>query len=735
MISPAPDKKSSRSLFFSAVYSVFLVLAVFGAGLAAARDDGAGALSLHLLTPIVELLVEIGRTLAGKARAAPGISVWCSVVLSTLTVLVYGWRRVRGVVSSAPFGALFGFFSLAGAQSFLLLERWDGAALAALIGIVGSFLLRSPVVGPSLSDDGGAGSERPAFGLFECATLAGLTLGGIALRFYGLNRIADSFEGELSPYMVGATSLRGMLLANIGWHGPWAPLGILYYLPMHLCFELFGVSVLSVRLSSAIVSAATIPLLYLLIRSVVGGPTPHRAALLAAAFVAIDPLQVGWGRSDQHPHGSTTWITILVCWLIVRAIDRRSLAAFLGCAFLMGLSWHQYPSGQFAVLIPLLYGVWLALNRVEDGGTYGRRGWLWVGVGCAAWLIGWPLEWKLALGEWRYPDRFAMLGPRFSMMVDGAPHSFFDRVMFTFSQGGLNIVELLRGLTIEASQLHHQDLLPSIAGLSPRTAAPLIVISAVGVILFGRRRPEWRRVIILLLWIMTGSISLVLSDSAYPKRGSTIFPALIGCGAIGLVWWGEYIGRVFGRWCERLFFWILWSFLLIEFCIAHLLWFSGDRYRYGEPLEYPLIHEIKPILEPGTIIVPIVWDNFLIGKLALLLIDDLKAPERSPLIWAPVRPDVRFEDIAADPVTYAVKWLPESMWYRWSALDEEIPALERAANWKEVVYIAQVDSFGKEHQESLRRLAIAERSCKSPRRFERKSADPRYRFVVLHCQI
>jgi hypothetical protein len=105
----------------------------------------------------------------------------------------------------------------------------------------------------------------------EWGFLAVVILLACVFHFYALNQLFNYFEGELSVYAAASTSLFGMLQANRGAWGPWAPLGLLYYLPIGLSMTLCGSTLLAIRISSAAVGVLTVPLIYLLLRRV-GGP-------------------------------------------------------------------------------------------------------------------------------------------------------------------------------------------------------------------------------------------------------------------------------------------------------------------------------------------------------------------------------------------------------------------------------------------------------------------------------
>jgi hypothetical protein len=227
------------------------------------------------------------------------------------------------------------------------------------------------------------------------------------LRLYALDRVVDSFDGELTGYYAAATRLAGIPLANEGVDGSWAPLGLTFYPPYVVAAHAVGTTVLALRLAAAWVGVLSIPLLYTFVRRLAGAP----AALIAAALLALDPLSLGWSRSDAHPHGFTLWPVLLVCLATLAALRGGGRRAWFATALAMGLAWHQYPSGQVAVLIPPLAVVLLAGAPGER--RQRLRGALpFLLLGVVLWFGGLPLSGWLATGRIELRNPFTLTGSR-----------------------------------------------------------------------------------------------------------------------------------------------------------------------------------------------------------------------------------------------------------------------------------------------------------------------------------
>jgi hypothetical protein len=441
------------------------------ATLIATRDDGRGEPSLGVLKPIVRVADEIGWLLLQN----PLLWItWLGSAIAALAVVcgVFLWWRRRADVSR-DFPPVMVALGLALFGQIFLFRWWLTIGVVfyaeAVMVMVAAHLMerrdgRTPI--------GNRTAGSPTY--LEAATLLGIGVIAVFFRYYALNRVLYYFEGELAPYMAGATNLKGMLLANIGWGGPWAPLGLLYYLPIWGMASVAGSTVLAVRLGSAVVGVLTLIAVYLVVRDVLGRTT----AIWSAALLAFDTLQVSWGRSDIHPHASTAWPGILLYGATVRALGTGATGWYVAVMLLMGLSWHQYPSGQFVVIVPVIA---FAAHAWQNRGFL-RASWrkgLLIVTGAGLWILGYPLASFLAIGETEsilvYVSR---LGPR---VLGGSDNALYGGIqvrdlIVTISR---NSWEIVLGLFTEVPRIFHQTVVPNIDGLSLRSLPWAVVACAV----------------------------------------------------------------------------------------------------------------------------------------------------------------------------------------------------------------------------------------------------------------
>src|SRR6185436_5429128 len=142
--------------------------------------------------------------------------------------------------------------------------------------------------------------------------------------------------------------------------------------------RLFGVSELSLRFPSALAGAATVVLVFLAGRHLVGA----RAALLAAMFVAVSPLHVDMSR-EARTYALTVLLFAASLGAMLAAESSPSRPRALLAGVLAGAAgvFHLLAA---AMLLP--QALWWAVKKPE-----GRRTWLAVAGVVVAWLAAIPI--------------------------------------------------------------------------------------------------------------------------------------------------------------------------------------------------------------------------------------------------------------------------------------------------------------------------------------------------------
>ena len=193
----------------------------------------------------------------------------------------------------------------------------------------------------------------------------------VALRVYALTAKALWFDETYSVFIASLPIERLLVVTAINdAHPP------LYYLLLHLWMPVFGDSELAVRLLSALIGAAVVPVVYLFGRHLVG-PT---AAVVAAGLVALVPAQIAVAQ-EARMYGLLSLTALLSWWALWAAAGgRRSWMAYVLAVAAM-LYTHYY--GFFVVASQGLYLVWVRAPLT----TWKR--WVASGFGVILLLIPW----------------------------------------------------------------------------------------------------------------------------------------------------------------------------------------------------------------------------------------------------------------------------------------------------------------------------------------------------------
>jgi hypothetical protein len=685
-----------------AIWIALLAGGVVVAAVLMREQDARGLVALAFLTPVMSFSIAVGGLLIPHVWALMAL-VSGSVVLASVVLYLRARRELSAIDKS-----LLLFVSLAILAEAALLDGriFIGAALLTTAAIAA---LRRPAGVPLESD---------AFEWRDVAILGIVTAAAALLRLYALNRIPDVFEGELSPYYLAATRLAGIPLGNAGAGGPWAPLGYLFFIPIFGAIKLFGSTVLAIRFSSAAVGLCTLSLLYVFTLKAYGRP----AAALAATFYALDPLQIGWGRTDVHPHGVTAWPAVLIALVCLRAFPAGGLRWFALLAPLMALTWHQYPSGQTAVFIPVIV-LGIALIRRERVRRLGAKVGL-LAAGLAGWLAGPMLTRVGGANAGGLSEYFAQLGPRVAW-PGGASAGFFAAVERLSRHVATLAGDVIVGLFVELRYTFHQDIFVPVPELPSRSISWIVAaLVLAGMCLMIARRLLTTADRIVTAWIVVALLPAIFSDHAYPKRSAMLFPALfVVAAAAG----GRFLStiREHDAWVRRAVRPLAAVAVALWFCATTWLWFSGVRWPEGTPNESLLVERLRPELRPGTIVIAKVWHGYAPGKLTYLLSDALRDSARAPLLWYVMTPDRDLQSLIENPTLAAAYASSDAFYYRWPGVGPVTVDSSSTPFWSRVVYVLQtgIDSadrlrlrgVGQHDRLDQEWLDVLEASCGLPR--------------------
>jgi hypothetical protein len=693
-------------------------LLLLGAGsVVAVHDEARGATALAALEPAVAGLAAAG---AWWVAHSPTLTTAVGAGLSALLVGL-AWRRRRGRAAAALVATALAVVGEIG----LLVGAAGGAAVLLVLGALAMAVASRPDESTPLPT---AGTTRP---WREAGLLLAVLALATVLRLYALDRVLGWFDGELTGYYAAATRLAGIVLANEGIEGPWAPLGLTFYPPYAVASRLVGTTVLALRLAAAWVGVLSIPLLYLLVRRVAGAPT----ALTAAALLALDPLSLGWSRSDVHPHGFTLWPVLLVCLATLAALRSGTRRAWCATAVAMGLAWHQYPSGQAAVLIPPLA---VALQASVPGAHRRglRRGLPFLLLGVALWFAGLPLSGWLSTGRLELRNPFTLTGSRAAWSAESAPADAAGRLTLLGRTAVRNAADLTTGLFREARVISRQDFLPNPRPLPRRTLPWTVAVAGLlGAVLLARRRAD-AGAAVLLAWLAVAPLPAVLSAEAYPKRAATLFPALICAAAVFAAWLTAATWPAPGRRSRRVVAALVGAALLVQVALTCYSWFSGRQWRTGRPWETAAARYVADSVVPGTLIVVDGAFTYLDGKLLYLLLDDLVVPARRPNAYVVFEGDTAdFRRIVEAPGT-ALAYLGRTVWpYRWTRLAGQCGEVAAARDWRRVIWVVETRTLP-EQRPNPQHVPLVRAACPgvSERTFPGGAAWAPADLTVLVCE-
>jgi hypothetical protein len=720
----------------------FLVLCLFTylGCLLAVHDTTQGQIALGILKPVVDLVAQ-----PAEAFYRPGHHwhEYCLVVavvaLASFAAVGVSVRQRYFVVAALL--AVFAQFSLTNFNAWRFVSGLFGMQVPVsieeaayggkVIGIsVGSlayllsffFVIRAFTQEERLVTFEKGRDEGRVFGAREFVILSSIFLVALVLRMYAINVVADVFEGEIAAFSAGGTSLQGMFVANEGKGGPWSPLGVLYYIPIFITTELFGTTLVALRLSSAFVGVLTVPLVYLLAARLGG----RLAGYLAAALFSLNTLHVGWGRTDVFPHGGTTWLTLLLCLALLKSYDTRKLSWACIVAFLMGLSWHQYPSGQSAAVIPVLaIGFFWITNRLSL--PLGKLSCVVVSLGVVIWFLGFPLSNYMADGNFRFLNPFTLTGPRASWSAGDAPQGKIELFLLVANASLAHLGDVLQGLFFRQSVMCHQEWLRPTHGTFTRAVPwlemPFIFI---GMSLLWRYRRRFESAV-LVGWLVAALLPGILSEAAYPKRLSTFYPALDIIAALALATL-VYYRQAAGTLAKRLLVVAIFCALFAYTSLATHFWFSGKMWKYKEPTDVAAAARIASIIRPDTIIVEFMNEGYDRAKYLYLLVDALTDPAHRPNRWVLARGD-EAPKVVADPLLS--RTLIQGSWvYTWTRLRDQLDESVRYDGWKRVVFLLQIPSPYYRVDEVL--LETAKRRCANPKI---EQVDGPKTFVMIECEL
>ena len=291
------------------------------------------------------------------------------------------WETLRLVRALRP---------IAGGAPGLLLESGSGNGKGAItIAESHRLILPEHAVPPEMPPAPRGGAPRAGL------IVAGLTLLGFLLRMLLIDAQSLRLDESLSLNQVQVhPSLPDLwnYLMRSNVHVP------LYHTILHFWIKIAGTSEWAIRVPSVLFGTASIPLLYVVGRRLVG----PRAAILAATLGAASPFWV-WHSDEARMYALLLFLALASMALLFQAIEQGGPWRWVAYAAVTGISLYAH---YFAILMLPVHFVYLLVHHVPR-----RKIFAWLAAAAGAGLMFLP--WLIPL----YLDRIETHGV--SSLING----------------------------------------------------------------------------------------------------------------------------------------------------------------------------------------------------------------------------------------------------------------------------------------------------------------------------
>jgi 4-amino-4-deoxy-L-arabinose transferase-like glycosyltransferase len=360
--------------------------------------------------------------------------------------------------------------------------------------------------------------------------LVAITVIGIGLRFYQLGIVPPGFQFDeafnaIDAQLVLAGNRSLFLPANAGRE-------VLYTYWQAFLAGLFGLNVYTLRLASALLGVAALPVTYLLVRRLLAEHS-HTVATATALVLAISIWHVHFSRYGIRVISMPVVFSAAfgLAWLGVHAATRRvRLWANVGCGLFTGLSVWTHPTGRLAPIVLIGFVLWILWRYPER-----RRfrldsplGGLLI-TGAVSFLVFLPL----GIEFYRHPEFFFGHASEVSVFAERVGG---DSPLRTLASNLLHVLGMF-SFTGDREWTH---------GLAGRPVFdwPLALAFYGGLVLYGlrlrRRDRDADALALFAIWAAIMLFPSILSEAA-PNYSRTLpaLPALFVPAGLGLAWLWE----------------------------------------------------------------------------------------------------------------------------------------------------------------------------------------------------
>ena len=318
-----------------------LLLAVAGQYWLAAPQLSVGALAVYALG--VGLVLVLYRATQMATADAPRFGVrrlkpqdWLVGAAVAGGALV--WFQMRGRPPQAEYKDIVIVWSLAIAAALLATAPWPLPPVRRCLALLRAITLTRT----------------------DWLLLGALAVAAILLRATALDLFPYIFDGDEGSQAMSAIEVLQGKLTNPFATG-WYSVPVLFFFLQAGSIQLFGDSVVGVRMVSALIGALAVCCTYVLARRLFGRTT----ALLAATLLAVLHYHIHFSRLASVQILDTLFL-VLALFLLDRAFcERRSFDAALA-GIVIGLSQYFYFGSRIIPLVAVAYAVFIVVRGTGD---------------------------------------------------------------------------------------------------------------------------------------------------------------------------------------------------------------------------------------------------------------------------------------------------------------------------------------------------------------------------------
>ncbi len=312
--------------------------------LAAATAGAVGFPAQRMMGRLVLPAIKLGELLAAWV---PPHSASITAEGLTLVILIAGGLLLGKKKTARPL-ILILFAGGAALAGGFFLSRYSLPSAYLLFGLAVLYAAMSVRTGDSRR----TGKEPFLSPTAAMLTVSAIILLGFILRTYGLGEVSYRFDHYEADYGREALKvLAGHHNANLWTSTIWRGLGHLNYSPVYtyhtaLFFQLFGATIVSLKLVSVTWGLAALLLTYAIASTLFG----RKTALITIFFLAVSPLHINYSRLGLLL-GSTLTISLLIVFLLLRALLKEKVIYYLLLGVAAGFAGYFYSPAKYPVLL------------------------------------------------------------------------------------------------------------------------------------------------------------------------------------------------------------------------------------------------------------------------------------------------------------------------------------------------------------------------------------------------